>query len=674
VQSFQRSRRLTADGIVGSMTEAALLAAGAGTPPGLGPAPPAPGGPTNPVQAGGAFKDQATYARVPLAPVQPLGISSSWPSTRRTMAQVYNRVGGLISAIAGGVQVDVATVLAVWAVESGGLTHVPGAAVIRFENHKFFDLWGVRNPTSFDTYFKFGGRNGQPGQRWENHQFRTSSGAPFAALHVNQSTEYAALRHAIALGGEPLALQAISIGGPQILVSNYKVLGYSTPKRMYDAFQLDERWHVLGFFDFCRVNGILNHLTAKRWTDFASKYNGPGNATVYGQKIAAAYAESSQLPLPRPSAPPYANPSPSNNTPVGGPEPVVTVNPGVNVSANAVRVLKAILRAAGLSSATITSGRRDASEQARVMYNLIEANGVAYAKDLYGSNGDKVIDVYASRKAARNSADEIKSAMRSKIIELGPSNVSLHASESHDVFDVAPSSIANSDAFRRALDSSLAAGAISRYIPPPGDPAFHIEILLASENEYSVMEAPPLAAAVILQEAELAAQLAESEFERRAGRGRTAKPGAHNAKGRPVLGANRARPKPRPKYPTRQPPFRAFSSLGASLDAHANPPRCAELEGRIRQLVLLVSRVSRAIQSEAGPLLDGLRLDVDAIVGLLPHWVQEGCTSCHLSKLLAAVTRAPWPPDSGAVETKTKLLNALSAARAEALDDTTECR
>ena len=49
VRSFQQQRGLTVDGIVGLQTEAALIAAGAGNPPGMGstsptPAPPAPGG------------------------------------------------------------------------------------------------------------------------------------------------------------------------------------------------------------------------------------------------------------------------------------------------------------------------------------------------------------------------------------------------------------------------------------------------------------------------------------------------------------------------------------------------------------------------------------------------------------------------------------------------------
>ena len=63
-------------------------------------------------------------------------------------------------------------------------------------------------------------------------------------------------------------------------------------------------------------------------------------------------------------------------------EPQVTIASGVLISANAVRVLKDILRAAGLTRATVTSGRRTSNDQSRIMYDLIERNGVAYAKNL----------------------------------------------------------------------------------------------------------------------------------------------------------------------------------------------------------------------------------------------------------------------------------------------------
>ena len=104
---------------------------------------------------------------------------------------------------------------------------------------------------------------------------------------------------------------------------------------------------------------------------------------------------------------------------------------------------------------------------------------MSYAKDLYGSNGDRVIDEYVAAKAAGRSATEIKRAMQTRIRQLGCQNVSHHCSDSYDVFDVAPSSITDSAAFRRALDRAVSASTIKMYLSPPEDPAFHIEIALA---------------------------------------------------------------------------------------------------------------------------------------------------------------------------------------------------
>jgi hypothetical protein len=160
-------------------------------------------------------------------------------------------------------------------------------------------------------------------------------------------------------------------------------------------------------------------------------------------------------------------------------EPTVTLGSNAVVSANAISILKGILTAAGLTSGTITSGRRTSADQARIMYGNIERHGVAHQKALYGSTGDQIISAYETAKAVTGSTETtIRAAMQAKITEVGPSNVSKHCSDTHDVFDVGPSSISDDAAFTTALAAALAAGTISHYILPPGDPAFHIEVLL----------------------------------------------------------------------------------------------------------------------------------------------------------------------------------------------------
>lgn len=138
-------------------------------------------------------------------------------------------------------------------------------------------------------------------------------------------------------------------------------------------------------------------------------------------------------------------------------------------------VLEDLLEKAGLSSMLITSTARTPADQARVMYQNLEAKGVADQKRLYGVNGDKVIDVYDKAKRNGESPNQIKSRMEQEIIAIGPGKVSRHCADYHQlcVVDIDPDSIANHDAFKAAVKSD---SRISQSFFPPADPAYHLEI------------------------------------------------------------------------------------------------------------------------------------------------------------------------------------------------------
>jgi hypothetical protein len=146
-----------------------------------------------------------------------------------------------------------------------------------------------------------------------------------------------------------------------------------------------------------------------------------------------------------------------------------------DVTPFSMEVVKDILRAAGLTSALVSSTARKPNQQARVMYDNLEAHGVAAQKQLYAAAGDAVIDVYANSKAAGKSPDQIKKDMETKIIELGPTRVSHHAADPSvlNVFDVAPSSINNKHAFETAVKNE---NRVSKFLIPPNDPGYHLEI------------------------------------------------------------------------------------------------------------------------------------------------------------------------------------------------------
>lgn len=146
-----------------------------------------------------------------------------------------------------------------------------------------------------------------------------------------------------------------------------------------------------------------------------------------------------------------------------------------NVTNFSLQVLEDILQVAGLSSAVTSSTSRTPTDQARVMFNNIVSKGVAAQKKLYAAAGDAVIDEYVKAKKAKKTPTEIKAAMEAKIIEIGPTKVSHHASDPNIlcVFDVAPSSIAKKAAFEKAVKADKR---VKRFITPPLDPGYHLEI------------------------------------------------------------------------------------------------------------------------------------------------------------------------------------------------------
>jgi hypothetical protein len=219
-------------------------------------------------------------ARPQIAPVSPA-------------AEMWNRIGGLLHKAGRIAGLEPAAMLAVWMVECGGLPFRRGRPVLRFEPHVFFTRWGARNEGLFDAHFRFGGRGGTEGARWQAHAM--CDAGDWHRFHGDQEAEYRALALAMRLGDAETACQCASFGGPQIMGFNHAAVGYGSAQEMFRAFGRSERWQVLAFFDFCAAKGIIPALRAHDWTAFATVYNGPGNAEAYGGKIAAAHAEAAAL-------------------------------------------------------------------------------------------------------------------------------------------------------------------------------------------------------------------------------------------------------------------------------------------------------------------------------------------------------------------------------------------
>jgi hypothetical protein len=235
------------------------------------------------------FKDDPALAAAPVAPAHPITSLPPAGTALGRIARVYNEVGGLIDALAGRTAIEPMAVLAVWYVESGGRGFTPGKPVLRFENHVFWDNWGKNNVAKFDQHFRFGG-HGASGGRSKNHGFRNPPGTPWRSFHgAAQTLEYEVFDFAATLAGREAACLSSSFGGPQIRGFNHKACGYANAATLFTRFAADSRWQVLGFFDFCRTNSLVDEIQGHKWVDFGQRYN--GNGTVYGPLLKAAFDE-----------------------------------------------------------------------------------------------------------------------------------------------------------------------------------------------------------------------------------------------------------------------------------------------------------------------------------------------------------------------------------------------
>jgi hypothetical protein len=150
------------------------------------------------------------------------------------------------------------------------------------------------------------------------------------------------------------------------------------------------------------------------------------------------------------------------------------------VSTHTLALLQELGTDAGVSTIRISSTQRTPTAQARAMFNNIRATSVKRQRALYGPNGDAVIDVYVEAQHAGKPDAEIVLAMIAKINDLGPSKVSAHCADPRrkNVVDVRTlyMTAAEQARFIEAVKKAEADGRVSKFLYPPADPAFHIEI------------------------------------------------------------------------------------------------------------------------------------------------------------------------------------------------------
>ncbi len=229
----------------------------------------------------------------PVVPLEPpeaekirLGPNPTY--TERQVASLWNRMGGLLKALAAHLEIDPAAAVAVLTVESGGRAFdANGRMIIRFENHVFYDRWGKNNLSVFEQHFQFNAV-----QRWLDHMWRPAAHEAWRKSHTSQDEEWRVFEFARGLN-DTAAKLSISMGGAQIMGFNHPTLGYDTVQQMFDAFSASERDQIIGFFNFLRGRATESRriaaLQALDFVTFARLYNGIGQAAQYGAAIQSAY-------------------------------------------------------------------------------------------------------------------------------------------------------------------------------------------------------------------------------------------------------------------------------------------------------------------------------------------------------------------------------------------------
>lgn len=156
---------------------------------------------------------------------------------------------------------------------------------------------------------------------------------------------------------------------------------------------------------------------------------------------------------------------------------------GRPVPERARSVLLDILKKAGVHSARVTSTTRTAAEQAKVMFDFVNRNGIEAALELYGPHGDAIIKVCGAsyKRHSKCTApilpkmvDETRRQLELLAKQGDRRTELMHTSDTHFTIDIAPESISDRPAFEAAV---AAERRVSRFLKPPLDRnSYHLEI------------------------------------------------------------------------------------------------------------------------------------------------------------------------------------------------------
>jgi hypothetical protein len=201
------------------------------------------------------------------------------------MAHTWNQYGAVLTQQADRLGIDPGVAMAVLMAESQGEPFgADGRLIIRFETHIFFQEWGEwgdANRRRFQQHFRF--NQEQPWQS-SGQQWRAGPDEEWQPVHLNQDSEWRVFNFAREFD-ETAALRSISMGMPQIMGFNHRHAGYASVVEMFNAFQADASHQIGAFFHFLQKRGAVDALHRGDLHEFATIYNGSGQAADYAHWI-----------------------------------------------------------------------------------------------------------------------------------------------------------------------------------------------------------------------------------------------------------------------------------------------------------------------------------------------------------------------------------------------------
>jgi hypothetical protein len=210
-----------------------------------------------------------------------MSLFSSSSSLVKGMAQIHDSFGTYLQQKALAIGCEFPALGAILRIESGGQGFdVNGRMIIRFENHLFKNYIDIN---TFNDHFLIGS------PAWTGHYFRKLITDPWMSFHGSQDKEWMVLQFAQGLT-DTGAIKSASYGAPQILGSNFAMVGFATPQDMFNTFSTSMKGQLDALIKFIQNAGTcLSGLRTKDFVKFASCYNGSGKATEYGAQIQSAY-------------------------------------------------------------------------------------------------------------------------------------------------------------------------------------------------------------------------------------------------------------------------------------------------------------------------------------------------------------------------------------------------